>query len=161
MPPPAAAAAAIEWLGQSIHKRPDSVHIMVVPRLMTSSWRKRLSKTSDLFFTISLGTQVWSCDEHGPLICAVCLPLSQHSPWSHQGTTRTKGVFKRLCEVWQKGEDFLKGVFCANFWARRGHWGKCEGIWCGTCFTSEEGDWISDSSSNERWRTSCSSRCRR
>jgi hypothetical protein len=33
VPPPAAASYAIEWLGQSIHKRPDSVHIMVVPRL--------------------------------------------------------------------------------------------------------------------------------
>jgi hypothetical protein len=41
VPPPAAAATAIEWLGQSIHKRPDSVsvHIVLVPRLLTALWR--------------------------------------------------------------------------------------------------------------------------
>jgi hypothetical protein len=32
----------------------------------------------------------------------------------------------------------LQGVFCANFWAKRGHWQKCEGTWCGACFRSEE-----------------------
>jgi hypothetical protein len=34
----------------------------------------------------------------------------------------------------------LQGVFCANFWASRGHWEKCEGVWCGSCFTSPEED---------------------
>jgi hypothetical protein len=104
-PPPAAAAAAIEWLGQYIHKRPDSVHIIVIPRLMTSSWRKRLAKTSDLLFTTPVGNQVWSSDEHEPPICALCLPLSQHSPWSHRRTVRVKGVLKRLPKVWEKGDD--------------------------------------------------------
>jgi hypothetical protein len=36
LPPPAAASTAFEWLGQSIHsKRPNSTHIVLVPRLMT------------------------------------------------------------------------------------------------------------------------------
>ena len=34
----------------------------------------------------------------------------------------------------------LLGVFCANYWSRRGHWGKCDGVWCGSCFTSTEED---------------------
>ncbi len=34
--PPAAADAALEQLGQSIHKRPHHFHIVLVPRLMTS-----------------------------------------------------------------------------------------------------------------------------
>jgi hypothetical protein len=28
-------------------------------------------------------------------------------------------------------------VFCAKFWAKRGHWEKCEGTWCGACFLAE------------------------
>jgi hypothetical protein len=28
----------------------------------------------------------------------------------------------------------LQGVFCANYWAKRGHWERCNGIWCGGCF---------------------------
>jgi hypothetical protein len=28
----------------------------------------------------------------------------------------------------------LQGIFCANYWAKRGHWARCEGLWCGSCF---------------------------
>ena len=106
MPPPAAAAAAVEWLGQSIHKRPDSVHIVLVPGLMTSLWNKRLSKTSDLLFTIPLESKVvWPRENHEPLMCAVCLPLSRDSPWRHRGSARVKGVFKRLSPLWETGDD--------------------------------------------------------
>jgi hypothetical protein len=34
----------------------------------------------------------------------------------------------------------LRGIFYANFWSKRGHWGKCKGIWCGSCFLSNEDD---------------------
>jgi hypothetical protein len=89
LPPPAEAATAFEWLGQSIHKRPGSTHIVLVPRLMMAQWRKPLSKTSDLLFTIPIGTKVWSLEKHEPLICAVGLPLSTSFPWSHRRTSRT------------------------------------------------------------------------
>jgi hypothetical protein len=110
LPPPAAAATAIERLGQSIHKIPGSVHIAIVSRLMTACWRKRLSKISDLLFTIPVGTKVWPDGEHEPLICAVCLPLSQHSPWSHRGTSRSRGVHLRLSKVWENDEDASRSV---------------------------------------------------
>lgn len=32
----------------------------------------------------------------------------------------------------------LQGIFWANFWAKQGHWEKCEGSWCGSCFKEEE-----------------------
>jgi hypothetical protein len=108
IPPPAAAFHAVEWLAQqSIHKRPDSVHVMLVPRLVTNLWRKRLSKTSDLLFTIPLESKVvWKKENHEPLICALCLPLSQASSWSHRGTARVyKGVFRRLSPLWEVGDD--------------------------------------------------------
>ena len=28
----------------------------------------------------------------------------------------------------------LQGIFCANYWAKRGHWERCDGVWCGDCF---------------------------
>jgi hypothetical protein len=105
LPPPAAASAAVEWLGQSIHKRSSSVHIVLVPRWMTGIWRKRLAKTSDLLFTIPLTTKVWKYDHHEPLICAVCLPLSKSSPWSHRGTPRVKGILQRMSALWTKSDD--------------------------------------------------------
>jgi hypothetical protein len=109
-PPPAAAEAASEWLAQSIHKRPESTHIVLVPRLLTSNWRKRLSKISDLLFTIPLKSKVWTSEEHEPLICAVCLPLSQESPWRHRGSARVKGICRRLPTMWEDGDDAPGGV---------------------------------------------------
>jgi hypothetical protein len=105
VPPPAAAAAAMEWLAQSIHKRPDSVHIVLVPRLMTACWRKRLGKISDLLFTIPLTSKVWPKKNHEPLICSVCLPLSKESPWRHRGSARVKGVRKRMPAMWEESDD--------------------------------------------------------
>jgi hypothetical protein len=111
MPPPAAASTAVEWLGQSTHKRPDSVHIVLVPRLMTALWRKTLSKTSDLLFTIPLESKaLWPKENHEPLICAVCLPLSQESPWRHRGSARIKGVLQRLPPMWETGDDSPRSV---------------------------------------------------
>jgi hypothetical protein len=104
LPPPAAAEAAFEWLGQSIHKRPNSTHLVLVPRLMTACWRKKLSKTSDLLFTIPVGSKVWATENHEPLICAVCLPLSRKFPWSHRGTSRVAACERELSKMWK--EDF-------------------------------------------------------
>jgi hypothetical protein len=109
VPPPAAAGAAIDWQGQSIHKRPESVHIVLVPRLLTGLWRKKLSKTSDLLFTVPLESKVlWPEENHEPLICAVCLPLSQVSPWRHRGSARVKRIFGRLPSLWETGDRVLR-----------------------------------------------------
>jgi hypothetical protein len=106
VPPPAAAGAAIDWLGQSIHKRPESVHIVLVPRLMTGLWRKELSKTSDLLFTVPLESKaLWPKENHEPLICAVCLPLSQVSPWRHRGSASVETIFGRLPSLWETGDN--------------------------------------------------------
>ena len=54
-PPPAAAPAALEWLGGSIRKRPTSVHVIVIPRLLTALWRKQMGKLSDVMLTVPMG----------------------------------------------------------------------------------------------------------
>jgi hypothetical protein len=44
-PPPAAADVAIELVAKAKHKRPSHFHVILVPRLLTSRWRKLMSKT--------------------------------------------------------------------------------------------------------------------
>jgi hypothetical protein len=44
LPPPAAVSAALEWLGESVHKRPTSVHAIVINRLLTALWRNSWEK---------------------------------------------------------------------------------------------------------------------
>jgi hypothetical protein len=101
VPPPAAAGAAVDWLGQSIHKRPDSVHIMLVLRSLMGLWQNKLSETSDLLFTVPFEFKVllWPRENHEPLICAVCLPLSQDSPWEHRGTVGVKRIWAVVVAV--------------------------------------------------------------
>jgi hypothetical protein len=41
---PAAAGASLEWLRESIHKRPTTVHVVVIPCFFTLSLRKQLGK---------------------------------------------------------------------------------------------------------------------
>ena len=45
-PPPAAADVVVEQFSQAKHKRPESLHLIVVPRVMTAQWRKHLTHQS-------------------------------------------------------------------------------------------------------------------
>jgi hypothetical protein len=85
-PPPAAADAALELLARSKHKRPYHQHIMLIPRLLTSHWRKLLSKVCDLVFTVPVGTDVWPRSHHEPLLVGIAFPLIIHRPWRLRGS---------------------------------------------------------------------------
>jgi hypothetical protein len=85
-PPPAATDAALEQLGQSIHKRPHLLHVVIVPRLMTYRWRKLLGKICDIVFTVPLGTDAWSHSNFEPLVVGIYFPLCRHEPWRLKGT---------------------------------------------------------------------------
>ena len=49
-PPPAAVDEAVDLLNKTRHKRPESLHLVVVPRLMTGRWRRALTSTTDVYF---------------------------------------------------------------------------------------------------------------
>ena len=55
-PAPAAADLVVERLGTARHKRPNSLHLVVVPRLMTGYWRKALLKATDCCIQINSGS---------------------------------------------------------------------------------------------------------
>jgi len=80
-PPPAAADAALDQLGQAVHKRLTPTHLVVVPRLMTSHWRKILGKICDLVFTVPVGSDIWGHSLFEPLIVGISFPLCKHRPW--------------------------------------------------------------------------------
>jgi hypothetical protein len=86
-PPPAAADAALEQMCRAQLKRPESTsHIFIVPRLMTSRWRKKLLKACTFSFYIPACVDIWDKTQHEPLMIAVCLPLSKHRPWNLRST---------------------------------------------------------------------------
>jgi hypothetical protein len=85
-PAPASAEVAAEQMGRAIHKHPSSFHLFIAPRLMTSRWRRRVSKLADFSMELGPGSSVWGKARHEPLLIFVCLPLSQHRPWKLRGT---------------------------------------------------------------------------
>ena len=106
-PPPAAAPAAVEWMAQSIHKRPSSVHVFVVPRLMTAWWRRVLGKATDVSFVVPVGTPVWGKDQHEPLILAIYLPLRKNAPWRVRGSAEAERLERSVRGMWK---DDFKGA---------------------------------------------------
>jgi hypothetical protein len=46
------------------HTRPWNAHIVIIPTLMTSRWRKQLTKVSDVNFVIPLGSDMWPKEMH-------------------------------------------------------------------------------------------------
>jgi hypothetical protein len=88
--PPAAGQVAVEQLCTHIHGRPDTLHIMLIPRLCTSHWRKQLMKVADIILTIKTDETFWGAEMHEPLLTAIYFPLLpsdfKYRPWQLRDT---------------------------------------------------------------------------
>ncbi|KAG7340358.1 hypothetical protein IV203_023901 [Nitzschia inconspicua] len=78
-PAPAAADVVVDLLGKARHKRPESLHLVVVPRLMTGRWRRHLQRGTDFHF--SMDSEPWDTDTlFEPLLIFIALPFRVHDP---------------------------------------------------------------------------------
>ena len=80
-PPPAAADAALEQLLQARHKRTDTSHIVVIPRLLAPHWRRLFHKAVDVSFSVPPGTSFWPTNMFEPLWVGIVFPYHRFSPW--------------------------------------------------------------------------------
>ena len=95
-PAPAAADLVVERLAQARHKRPNSLHLVVVPRLMTGRWRKQLLKATDFNCRLALPS-LWDMEaQFEPLLIFVCLPFLPHRPDFDQRESHCKGLRRIL-----------------------------------------------------------------
>jgi hypothetical protein len=95
-PPPAAADPCLEQLAVAIHKRPKTLHIVLLPRLMTSLWRQLFGKFCDLIVTLPLGSTPWPHHHFEPLLLGIYFPLTRHRPWRLRDTTLLAGMASQL-----------------------------------------------------------------
>lgn len=79
-PPPAAAYKAVEELRVARHKRQDSIHMFICPRLFTSMWRSHLQKSADIVFEVPARTPCWGMEMLEPLVVDCYFPTFQHLP---------------------------------------------------------------------------------
>jgi hypothetical protein len=113
-PAPAAAEVVVEQLGRARLKRPQCMHVVVVPRLMTGRWRRHLSRGTDFYFKIDW-TELWPLTTHfEPVLIFVCLPYVSHRPnfvRVNQLLDRFRGTMLKdsLSEISPRGRrDFLR-----------------------------------------------------
>ena len=100
-PAPCAALAAVEQLRKARHKRQESLHIFIVPRLMTPLWRKQLHKASDLVLSIPIGHTSWPSSMYEPLTLAVIFPFLNCRPWQLRGCPKLLELGRQLSGVWR------------------------------------------------------------
>ena len=103
-PPPAAADACIEQLQIARGKRKHSLHVMVIPKLMTPMWLKNLNKVSDLTFQIAPTHEFWSPHLHENLIVAFIFPFLPYRPWQLRSTPKMLSMGQELCKVFKTKE---------------------------------------------------------
>ena len=80
-PPLAAADDALEELCKARHKQADTFHVVAIPCLMNTRWRRLFKKVSDFTFSVSPGTLFWPTDMYEPLWVGIVLRFTHHRPW--------------------------------------------------------------------------------
>lgn len=80
-PPPALADVAMEELLKARHKRTDTYHIIVIPRIMTPRWRRLFNKVCDFSFAVPATKPFWPASMYEPVWVGIVLPFTHHRPW--------------------------------------------------------------------------------
>lgn len=98
-PPPAVADAMLEELLKARHKRSDTFHVVVIPRLMYPRWRRLFHKVSDLTFLVPPGASFWPSHMFEPLWVGVVFPFVLHRPWCLRNTPLMVAMGQTLHEM--------------------------------------------------------------
>ena len=119
-PAPAAAEVAVEQLCHARLKRANSTHLIIIPRLMTSRWRKQLTKAADVVLTLPLGGDYWGVSQHEPLLLAICFPMLRFSPWRLKGMLimeQMVGSVSQMPATSKGGLGIVLRELCLQAWA--------------------------------------------
>eukprot|EP00956_Cyclotella_meneghiniana_P014413 scaffold21564_cov22-Cyclotella_meneghiniana.AAC.3 len=107
-PAPAIADSMLEELLKARHKRTDTYHIVVIPRLMAPRWRRLFHKASDLFFSIDPGNAFWPSHMFEPLFVGIIFPFIRHRPWCLKRAPVMVEMGRNLRQMCKEG-DFAPG----------------------------------------------------
>ena len=122
-PCPLVADVMLEELCNARLKRPWGLQLVLIPRLMTSRWRKQLRKAADLLVSLPLiDNNLWGKPQHEPLIFALCLPLSVNFPWQHKrrgDVVRLEGTLPGLWKTDYRAVGTLLRELCTQSWESR------------------------------------------
>jgi len=102
-PPPALADAALEELLKARHKRTDTFHVILIPRLMLPRWRRLFNKVCDFSFSVPANHPFWPESMFEPLWIGIVLPFTTHRPWQLGRAPLLVEMARDLHEVFTEG----------------------------------------------------------
>ena len=114
-PPPVAAGIAMEELRKSRHKSAESTHIVVIPRLFSTEWRRSLYKAADVVLHVPAGHPAWPESLHEPLTIGILFPYLNHRPWELRRSPIVLELANSLQRVWKSGGE-PEGPLLRKLW---------------------------------------------
>ena len=103
-PPPLVGDAALEELLKACHKRTDTFHVVLIPRLLALRWRLLFNKACDFTFVVSPIVFFWPPKMYEPLWVGIILPFSSHRPWCFKRPPLLVEMARDSREVLSTGE---------------------------------------------------------
>ena len=128
---------AFEELRKVSLKRQLSLHVIVVPKLITLEWLKHLYRLSDIIMAVPARLDCLGSGNFEPLMIAIVFIFLVHRLWELRGTLKIL-EWQGSCTLCFRKRTWLQGIFCANFYWKLGGYSPCERIWCGQCYTSSQ-----------------------
>ena len=114
--PPALADVALEQLCEAKLIHPFSSHVFVCPLLLTGHWRKQFLKAADAWFTVPVGSSVWSHAGHEPVLIGLMCPLLKHSPWAIKRRISEVDKFRHMMHAMFRDSDPAARSCLRKFW---------------------------------------------
>ena len=148
-PPPAAAEACLEELRKARHKRSDSSHIVVIPRVLSPYWKKHLHRVADLVIDIPCGHEAWPIHMLEPLTFAIILPLAKHRPWQLKRTPAMLGMERLLRKLW-KDHKISDWPVLLEFWSKASRIASMQKDMVWKLLRSQQGFIFSNSNTRKR-----------
>ena len=114
---PAVALATVEQLREARNKRMQSIHIVLVPRLFTSLWRRQSMRAGDVFCELPFIDGVWDKSQHKPLTLTILFPFLPYSPWQLRRSGTFLEMGRALQSLW-KSSEFPSGILLRKLCTR-------------------------------------------
>ena len=114
-PPPSLALPCLEELRRARHKRQESTHIFICPRLMTPTWKRHLHKAADIILELPPGHAAWSVNMFEPLLIAIFFPFLNSRPWQLKGSPALLELGRKVQQVF-KGDESTKRHVLRELW---------------------------------------------
>ena len=115
-PPPAAAETMLEEVRKARHRRTQSTHLILIPRLMTPMWQKHLRKVSDIVLSVPAGHPAWPVSMHEPLTIGIVFPFIRYRPWRLCRAPILLDLERKLREVWKTNAS-SEGPLLFELWS--------------------------------------------